>query len=473
MHKIKIIHNGQTKTVSAESGTPLSALLIHNNISAEHPCGGKGLCKKCSVIVDGKEELSCRYIINSDISVVIPEKSDILSETGAQESNTLTENVALCLDIGTTTLALALVSLDENEIIKTITTSNPQRIFGSDVISRIDYCTKNGATPLQSVLLDAVNQMIADLLGEYGLSVVENLYVAGNTTMEHLFFGIDCSSMGQSPYTPAFTESKRLDASEVGIKGAREVISLPSISAFIGADIVAGMNYIAPLKKGKYDLLVDLGTNAEVVLCNQDSILCTTAAAGPCFEGSNISCGMSATEGAIYSYSPDGTYSVIGNDAPNGICATGLIDIIAALLKNEVIDETGYMECEQFEVSEDVFMSAEDIRAFQLAKSAVYSAIMCLLKLADISFDDVDKMYVSGGFSAKMDIDNAVYIGLLPKELKDKFSPMNNSSLLGTAKYICQNNDLDTFTDRAKYVDLSANPLFSELFFENMMFLDD
>lgn len=461
MHKVII--NGETEY--AENGTLLSDILMKSGKGVDHPCGGKGICEKCTVTVNGKDELSCRYIIKSDITVIIPEKHEILSETGADESGGLTENLCFALDIGTTTLALALVSLDENKIIKVITRTNPQRIFGADVMTRIDYCRKNGVEQLQKVLIDEINSMIA----EFNRHKTEKLYVSGNATMLHIFFGIDCSSMGAAPYTPVFLESKTEKAEILGITAVEIVESLPSVAAFVGADIVSGLNFIGLPENGKHSLLVDLGTNAEIVLFSQKSVLCTAAAAGPCFEGANISCGMSATNGAIYSYSKQGV-KTIGNSAAKGICGTGLVDIIAELVCDETIDETGFMENETVEIADGVFINQADIRQYQLAKSAVYSAILTLTKMKNVSFDEIDKMYISGGFSAKINIENAVKTGLLPRELKEKCVAINNSSLLGAVKYACEKNDLAAYIDNSTYVDLSANPTFSDLFIENMMF---
>lgn len=336
-------------------------------------------------------------------------------------------------------------------------------------MSRIDYSRKHGITELHNALISALNQMASEILNEYRLKETEKLHVAGNTTMLHLFFGIDCSLMGVSPYTPKFLKSKTVKAESLGIKNIKQVISLPNISAFAGADIVAGLNFIGYPQTEKYNILIDLGTNAEIVLLSENKILCSAAAAGPCFEGANISCGMSATKGAIYKYSNSG-YSVIGKVEPCGICATGLIDVIAMLLENEVIDETGYMECETYYITEKVSITQEDVRQFQLAKSAVYSAIITLMNKAEISFGDIEKMYVSGGFSEKMNAANAAGVGLLPKELQSKFAPLNNSSLLGTVKYACEKSNLSDFITNAEYVDLSANVLFGELFIDNMMF---
>ena len=338
MCKIKI----NDEIIFAEKGELLSDILVRNGKSVEHPCGGKGTCRKCKVLVNGREELSCQYRVSGDVSVSLFLQSEILSETGVTVSGENTKNMCLCLDIGTTTIALTLVSLDTKNIVKVKTATNPQRVFGADVISRIDYCRKNGVEKLQDVLIDKINKMI----GELEIQKTLDMYVSGNVTMLHTFFGVDCSSMGVAPYKARFLESKTEKGEILGFKNIENVISLPSIHSFIGADLVAGMNYIGNPEKGKYNLLVDLGTNAEIVLYSEDSALCTSAAAGPCFEGANISCGMSATDGAIYKFSRKNSQIeifTINEKSPQGICGTGFVDIVSQLVGEE-IDATGYME---------------------------------------------------------------------------------------------------------------------------------
>lgn len=461
MHKVII--NG--KTEYAKSGTLLSELLISAKNPVEHICGGKGLCKKCTVSVNGKSVLSCQYKITSDINVITESAGKILSETGAAETGLLTDKLCYVLDIGTTTLALALVATDEKKIIRVITRNNPQRIFGADIMSRIDYCRKNGVNDLQKTLTAEINSMI-----ETSAEKAEKLFVSGNTTMLHLFFGSDCSSMGVSPYTPVFLGAKTEKAESIGIKGVQTVISLPCIASFVGADITAGLNYTELPEHGRHSLLIDLGTNAEIVLFSESDALCTAAAAGPCFEGANISCGMSATEGAIYAYSP-GAIKTIGNTTAKGVCGTGLIDIIAYYLKAGIIDESGFTE-DDIEILNDIVITQNDIRQYQLAKSAVCSAVQTLMKLKNVNFDDIEKVYISGGFSGKINTENAVITGLFPRQLKDKCTAINNSSLLGTVKYATENNPLDTICKNTCYIDLSCNRTFSELFINNMLFTD-
>ncbi len=461
------------KIFYAEKGDILSDVLIKNKIAVDHPCGGRGICQKCKVTVNGKQQLSCKYKIDSDISVTLPEAGNILSETGAIQTGKITENICYVLDIGTTTLALAAVSSDEQKTVRFETSVNPQRAYGADIMSRIEYCRENSPEPLNSVLIDEINRMIK----KFSLPTVDKMFVAGNTTMLHLFFNVDCSSMGIAPYTPVFLESKTADAHSMGLDGIKTVISLPSVSSFVGADIVAGMNYIGLPGEGKYNLLIDLGTNAEIVLFSQKISLAAAAAAGPCFEGANISCGMSATDGAIYAFkfgkNGEKKISTVSGKPAKGICGTGLIDIISELLKAGIIDQTGYMEDEFFDLENGITLSQEDIRKFQLAKSAIYSAILSLIKTQVVSFDEISQMYISGGFSAKINIENAVRCGLLPKELSTKTIALNNSSLLGSIKFANEANDLSVYIKNSKYIDLSSNAFFTDLFVRNMMFTDN
>lgn len=466
---IRITVNG--RTVEAKLGARLSDILdsvLDTDNKLEKPCGGKGTCGKCKVRVNGADTLACRYTVESEIDVQTYKTGEIVSESGIAESHALTENLCLALDIGTTTLALALVSLDDKAVVRTVTAVNPQRAFGADVISRIEYCQRNTVRELQAVLAERINGMI----GELCAGELDRLYVSANVTMLHTLFGIDCSSIGVAPYTPAFLNGKRVPAESIGLRGVRTVISLPSVASFVGADIVAGLHCIGMPEDGKYNLLIDLGTNAEIALYSNSSGVATAAAAGPCFEGANISCGMSATDGAVYAFSLDhshASYKTVGDKRASGICGTGLIDLISELLKNGIIDETGYMD-DDYAVADGVYLSPEDVRQYQLAKSAVYSAILSLMRIEGIGFGDISKMYISGGFSAKINTANAAASGLLPRELIGKTQAIRNSSLQGTVKYACEGGDIDRYTRIIKYIDLSADAFFSNAFMENMMF---
>ncbi len=455
--------NVKGRVITAKNGEILSDVLFRAGFSHPRPCGGRGICGKCAVLVDGNEELACRYTVTHDITVEMTREGDILSEIGAQTEEE-GEGSDLVLDIGTTTLAMALVDKNKKRIIKVITSNNPQRQFGADVISRIDFCRKKSVSELARIIRKEVISMIKRI----GAVGIDTLHVAGNTTMLHIFAGADPSSMGEAPYTPKFLCEMTVKSEIYGIAGVKNIRILPSISAFVGADLVAGINFVGRPKE-KHRLLIDLGTNAEIILFSKDRVIATAAAAGPCFEGANISCGMSATNGAVYAYDGE-KIKTVGNALPKGICGTGLVDIIAVLLKNGIVDESGYMEDEEFFVCDGVSLTQGDVRQYQLAKSAIYSATVALLKQNLLDFSDIEALYISGGFAAKINIDNAVYTGLLPTELKKACVSVGNSSLLGTVKSVFEESELSSITENASYVDLSSDALFSELFIENMTF---
>ncbi len=462
----EVILNGER--YAAKPNERLSDVIRRAGKVLSMPCGGRGTCGKCRVRVNGREELACEYVVVSDITVALPEKEQIVSETGAEETAVESDRMALALDIGTTTLALALVSPDDRRIVRVVTETNPQRTFGADVMSRIGYGRERGVAPLQLAVVSAVNAMLRKL----GVPEIGMMYVAGNATMLHLFFGVDPSSMGAAPYTPVFLESRRATGGSLGIPGVKTVISLPSAAAFVGADLTAGVYYVGFPPEGKYHLLIDLGTNAEIVLFNRSGALCTAAAAGPCFEGANISCGMSASPGAVCAYGDEG-YLTVGGAPAKGVCGTGLVDVIAWLLQKGIVDETGYMEPERFEIAPGVTLTQGDVRQYQLAKSAVRAALETLLQKQGISFDEIGQLFISGGFAAKINIDSAVATGLLPPALRGRCVPVNNSSLLGTVKALCGEADLSALAETMQYVDLSADAVFSDLFIEYMSFEED
>jgi len=466
---LTVTQQGRSETFCFEGSVLLSDLLASHGYFVPHPCGGRGTCGKCTVLLNGRPVLACRTLVSEDGEVLLPEKESISSVSGTEETGHLTEECCLCLDIGTTTLALSLVSLDEKAVVRTVTAPNPQRAFGADVISRIDCCTKNGVSDLQNALLEALRTMVSEMLSSFALPSVERMYVAGNTTMLHLFFGVDCSGLGVAPYTPAFLGEKTVSGASLGLPEICLIRSLPGFSAFVGADIVAGMEYVGLPASGKYRILLDLGTNAEIALYNRKKVLCTAAAAGPCFEGANISCGMSASPGAVCAVSEEGEVTVIGGGEATGLCATGLVDAIAEGLRREEIDETGFLEEDPMTVSGSVALTGKDIREFQLAKSAIRAAMECLVRRMGITYDDVEGLYVAGGFSAGLNVKNATFVGLIPEELSDKVKGINNASLLGTVHYACCDGK-DVFLPPAEYADLSSDARFSDLFMEYMMF---
>lgn len=479
MFNIEIITADKKMNISAPEGRILADVLRENEVYVSHPCGGAGKCGKCLVKVNGKDELSCKYEIKSDISVLVPQNNNVYSYDDTASFSEPSGKMFIAVDIGTTTVAFALCNEVDGSTVRTFTCENPQREYGSDVISRIAYCSEKGTFALNKAIIGCINNAVDFITKDEKIENITNIYVSGNTVMLHLLFNVDCSSMGVSPYTPAFLEEKRAGASALGLNGKYNIISLPCISSFVGGDITAGLCYCGMPKNKKYNMLLDLGTNAEIVLYSEDKILCTSAAAGPCFEGANIECGMSAGAGAVCSYYIDGSFDVLCEDEnksfailkngePVGICASGLVDLISVLRSKGIIDRTGEMPCRRFEISESVYLSQGDIREFQNGKSAVYSAIEILIEKAGLSFDDIENFCVAGGFSAGLNGENAASVGLFPRELVPKFRAVNNSSLKGTIKYAVNKEKTEFSIADAEYIDLSLDGKFPELFIKNM-----
>ena len=390
MHKIRI----DNQTLFARDGELLSSVLMRYGIAFPHPCGGRGVCKKCSLLVDGVQQLSCRYTVKHDISISFCQDNYYQNN---EENDKITGGVCLAFDLGTTTLALAAVDKRTQKILRVVSRNNPQSVYGADIMTRIDYASRSSenALALHKTIIRALNEMITQLNAD-----ANELFVAGNTTMLHFFFGIDCTSIGAYPYTPKFLDSKTVKASDYGIVGVKQVTSLLNFHSFVGADLTAGAFLLPPSSdKSKYNILVDLGTNAEILLYNEDEVLCTAAAAGPCFEGANISCGMSYTSGAIHAFTIDENgnkiFKTAGDVPPRGVCGTGLIDLISTLVKEGIIDETGYME-DDYEVTDGVTLTGDDIRQFQLAKSAILSAILSLIDQKGISENEFLEYGVHG-----------------------------------------------------------------------------
>ncbi len=459
MHRVVI----GDKTYTAAEGTRLSELLISERLGAAHPCGGRGDCGKCRVRVNGEWVLSCGYEIRGDVTVELPHRENISSPTGLSPSGKSENADLFVLDIGTTALALCRADSVTGEVAELITRANPQRLFGADIMSRILRCMSGDTAALQEVLTREIDSMLEPF------APVSTLFVTGNTTMLHLLFGIDPSDMGTYPYTPVFLASRRASGAEAGLLSVTELISLPCHSAFIGADIVCGLESAGLPSEGKLKLLIDLGTNAEIVLFSDSDALCTSAAAGPCFEGVGISCGMAATEGAIYSYRA-GSIKTVGGAPATGLCATGLIDAVAFLLDSGAVDSAGFMAEGEYELARGVTLKDEDVRQLQLAKSAVCSAILCLMNIRGASAEDIEDVIISGGFSEKLSVRSAVRIGLIPPELENKCISMGSTALQGAVKYAAGSRRTEKILENMSYADLSSHPDFTGLFMKNMMF---
>ncbi len=491
MIAIKVNASGENKKIETDTGGSLLEMLRKNGFRVYAPCGGRGTCGKCKVTVRGKGDLlACSYFPERDTDVILPGTSEaaiLVNQTEYLEDVPFTgagssfskRPCGVAVDLGTTTIVFYFVNLLSGRIEKIASMLNPQGVYGADVIARINHCMEHGTglAELQGSVLAAFDDTIGAFASEakIGPDDVVKVVVAGNTTMLHILLGTDPVSIALAPFTPKFTAKQVRKGAETGlhVNADCELVTLPCLSAYVGADIMAGL---AALKstQGKY-LFLDIGTNGEIALVDGNAIFACAAAAGPAFEGAGISCGMGAVEGAISVFTNPGEYRVIGDTEPRGICGSGIIDVVAYLLDAGIVDATGLLSEETFVVhrGNNIAVTRKDIREVQLAKSAIYTGIVILMQRAGLSFGDIDALYLAGGFGNYIDISSAIRIGLLPRELEKRIHPVGNSAGIGALDYLKSadfGKKIDTVVKNSTYVELSAVEDFAMQFAMNMRF---
>lgn len=498
MYQIEVNFEGQKKIIESNESELLLSVLREAGYEVYAPCGGNGTCGKCKVWIEGEGEVtSCFYPVASDISIRFPDKraSRILVDqhtyiqklplipgTCTQLSN---YPYGVAIDIGTTTLVFYLVDLITGVISETRAIPNPQAKYGSDVISRINYTTQqqDGLKLQQKVLVDAINDQI-DHFTEFigiGSEDIVKVIMAGNTTMLHILLGKDPLPLALAPFTPQFTDAQWIKSEQIGLNchADAHIETLPCISAYVGADIVAGLASIVPDENYQNFLFMDIGTNGELALVTPDKVICCATAAGPAFEGAKITHGVLASDGAISEFGKDGM-KVIGDVAPVGICGSGLIDIIAYLVEQGIVDHAGLLK-ENFVVvkkeaagiDEDIIISQEDIREVQLAKSAISAGVNILLKNAGLSHEELDMVFLAGGFGNYIETSSAMKIGLLSAQFKDKIISLGNTS--GTGAFLSLKSELfevsvNQVIEKSENIELADDPDFAMEFAMNMMF---
>lgn len=479
------------KIPSSANGRLLLEYLSKEEMALHTDCGGRGFCKKCSfkilegqfTLEDGSPlvpdengyALACKAFCTDTKSLIeIMADNDFVSHS-LYEIEDDNGKFGVALDIGTTTLCASLINLKSGTICGEYNVLNPQKLYGSDCISRISAC-ENGKLPdLHKLIVDATNNIIDYFTDGMGISKIEKLVVCANTTMLHIFANESPVGIGRYPFTPVFLETRKYDGVELGIR-AEKIVLLPSASAYIGSDFVAGILECGMLDKDEKSVIVDLGTNGEIAIFDGKTLMTSSTAAGPCFEGGNISCGMGATSGAISEIKLENEkieLVTIGNSEPLGICGSGLVDGIALILNKEIVDETGRLIDEKFGFSEKVQLNAKDIREFQLAKSAICAGIITLIKEFNLKSEDISTLYIAGALGEHLNIENAVRVGLLPSELKEKIKIVGNTSLRGAINALLNSKYTEEMTivsQRCKNIDLNNSPIFNDEFMENMFF---
>lgn len=358
---------------------------------------------------------------------------------------------AIAVDIGTSTVVQSLIRIEDGMTLATYSAVNPQRAYGADVIARLQMAGSGRMELLQKLIKGELLRGIRDMAERAGIDtgIISRMAIACNTTMGHILLGYSCEGLGKYPYTPVniskvelpfiqLFDSDYLDAS---------VTVLPGISTFVGGDIVAGLLACNFDKADKPCLFIDLGTNGELALGNKERLLVSSAAAGPAFEGGNISCGMPSVAGAICNIeiaNGKTLYRTIGDKEAAGLCGTGIVELVSELLDAGIIDETGLLTENYFlagfpikgQAGSVLYFTQRDIRHLQMAKAAIRAGIDILLKEYGIGYDDIDKVYLAGGFGYMLNLKKAVNIGLLPKEVLSRIYPVGNSALGGAISYL-------------------------------------
>lgn len=417
----------------------------------------------------------------------------------------------MAFDIGTTTLVGTLVDMVTGYDLAVASMINPQTSFGDDVLSRIKKCRdeKGGLTQLHSTILEAVNGLIGEAAGKAGVDKhdIRKVVFAGNTTMQQILSGIDPSPLGELPFTPAFRSALRTSAGEFGLDIWPKAAALvfPQIGGFVGGDTVAGIIATRIDRMSEPALLIDVGTNGEIVLASKGSLIATSVAAGPAFEGARITHGMRATSGAIEKVVMDGDIqtNVIGNARPAGLCGTGLIDAAAAMLRAGILETTGAIlgpdelpasvpeairrrivehegqfaltlaNAEESATGEPLCLYQRDIRELQLANGAIRAGISILLKMEGVEPDDLGAVFLAGAFGNFIRRSNALRIGMFPQLASDKIRFVGNTASFGAKRVLLSSDERDRANGVAsgtRHVDLSLSPDFQMEFSEAMLF---
>ena len=374
--------------------------------------------------------------------------------------DTAQSHYGLAVDVGTTTVVAQLLNLNTGEVLDVEGCHNKQASFGEDVISRVIFaCGKGGMDPVQQAVVKNINTLIARLVKKREISreEIDIIVAAGNTTMSHLLMGLTPCSIRLDPYVPTADEFPQIRASEIGIhinpRGILEV--MPCVASYVGGDIVAGVLASGISENEAVKCLIDIGTNGEIAIGNQDWLVCCSASAGPAFEGGGTRCGMRATDGAIEKVAiRDGElhYETISGKKPRGICGSGLIDCIYELVRNNIIGQDGKFDrqredarlniedgipeyiiayAHETETAAHVVITESDIDNLIKSKGAVFAAIKSLMDYIGLGFDTIDTLYVAGGFGSFLNIPKSVAIGLLPDIPLEKIKFIGNSSLTG------------------------------------------
>jgi len=514
-YTITVIHGNERTDISASSRASILENLREGDIvGVEAPCGGAGTCKKCLVIVTGYirsvetgtvrrvtdlSVLACRYAPESDLMVVLSDSNKMNVVTkGSSDLTAGQKGLGYSIDIGTTTVAAFLYDLETGKILRSVGERNAQRAFGADVISRITACSAGKLPSLRDAIRTQITNLGLRLCDEAGVNApaIRKIIIAGNTVMQHLFADLSPEAIGVAPFTPESLFDDTRKAADVlpDLRTDCDVYLCPCISGYVGGDITAGLMATDSDHCEGLRLFVDIGTNGEMGLGNKDGFVTCATAAGPAFEGAEISCGMGGLPGAIDRVSVENgdlKIHVIGDGKAIGICGSGLVDAVAALLDLEILSESGRM-CGADELPENlaariitgpdghnacllqdgIYISAQDIREIQLAKAAIRAGAETLLELAHKKASDITELVIAGGFGSFLKKESALRIGLLPEVAPEKIRHAGNAA--GAGASLCLTDEgidrIRALNGKCSYLELSGSSEFMEYYVEYMAF---
>jgi uncharacterized 2Fe-2S/4Fe-4S cluster protein (DUF4445 family) len=493
--EIKITLHPIGLNISVRSGTPLIDIL--HEYGVEFPCGGKGICGSCRIrILDGYIQLTekhksklvklgfagdmrlaCMSAPESDVTIEIPQfESVILADNSIFEFIPISGK-GIAVDVGTTTLVAQLLDLSSGKVMNVVTARNPQGKYGADIMSRIEFALQHDrAEILRELIRNKILEMIRFLLTDTSREI-QKIILVGNTAMHHLFCGFDVKPLSFYPFESPDLGIKIFKPAELewDLDQKTEIAFMPSVGSFVGSDILAGIFATQLHLSDSFKVLIDLGTNGEIVAGNKEKIICASTAAGPAFEGARIAKGMTASTGAISSVIHTGEKircHTIGNVKPSGICGSGIIDAMAVFLEKGLMNDFGDILSgeKQIFLKQEVFINQQDIREIQLAKAAIAAGLNILYKQLGVSRDRIDELYIAGGFGNYINLSNALKIGLLDLP-EDKIRKMGNTALIGAKIFLFENyNNIEEVLKITRHISLESDPEFQELFIQNMLF---
>jgi uncharacterized 2Fe-2S/4Fe-4S cluster protein (DUF4445 family) len=509
---IRILPHG--RQIKTKSGENLLEALIHQSIFLRSDCGGKGTCGKCRVqrkIDDGTYETieSCRHIVNDDMSITIPEASMLSAHIMSKAPTSFPiafkdrfkhvadeNSYGIAVDLGTTTIAVYLCNTARCEIISSLAIKNPQAIYGDDVMSRIGVIGQDieNLGKLQKLVVKSIEWGMKELLLSFGNECISisKMVVVGNPTMVHILVGVDPKPIGLAPYQPAFYKAATFRSAHLGFAmNDFPIQTLPQVSGFIGGDLLAAALAVDLESQPEGTLLVDLGTNGELILKDKNKYYATSCATGPAFEGASLSCGMQAIPGAINSVKigNDRTLSefsmISSSDSPgkkpNGICGAGVINAVAQFCEKQIITPSGTFTSGRKSyiiVPENpdlgqapISISQKDIRSVQLGKSALITGIEFLLKKAQLNRPS--KIIIAGAFGSHLHKADLTGLGIIPKIDLDQIEMAGNSAGSGAMMALCDEGCIQKATQMAteiEIVDLACNIDFQNTFIRNLNF---